>query len=87
MKIQAELNIINRKLVLINAIGAPGGLLLALSLYTLFTSNDDVLFSVLKNTTVVYGMLIIGTIIEAWVTIKNISLYKRRSVLLKERNI
>ena len=86
MKAHAELNNINRKIIVINLIGTPGTLLIALSLYTLFTSIDEALHPILTNTAIVYGMLILGVIIEVWLAMKLIPLFKKRSTIINEQN-
>ena len=77
---------INKKIVLTQAIGTPGAILLGLGIYGMFGANGDAFHPLLNDEIFVKNILIIGTVIEIWQFYVLIPLFKKRSEIIQKDN-
>jgi hypothetical protein len=81
-----ELTQIRRKMVLVPLLGAPGTLLVGLSLYGLFAANGDAFLPLLNEPQNCYLMLALGAAIAVWEMVSVIRLSRRRQQLRASNN-
>ena len=86
MNRQEQLNDVNRKIFIINILGAPGAILIGLSLYAIFEADGNAFHPALNNLPIVYSMLVFGVAIEAWQLFKLLPLFKKRAALAKNED-
>ena len=76
-----ELNILKKKIVKTQIIGAPGAILLGLGLYGMFGANGGAFHPLLNDKSIVNSLLIVGVAIELWQLYVLIPLFKKQSKL------
>lgn len=72
---------IQKKMILVQLLGAPGTIMVGLALYGIFGANGDAFWSPLNNTFVTYNMLGIGGLIVVWETAQILKLAKLKKAM------
>ena len=72
---------VQKKMILVQVIGAPGTIMVGLALYGIYGANGDAFWPVLNDTRVTYNMLGIGGMIVAWETFQMVKLAKLKQSL------
>ena len=83
---EQELKQIQKKLVLVNLIDAPGAILAGLGLYGVFGADGDAFIDLLNDRGIAYGAIIVGGMIMLWSILKMFPLLKRKAELMREKN-
>lgn len=81
-----ELEIIKKKIIKTQMIGAPGAILLGVGLYGMFGANGDAFHPLLNDDIFVKNILVIGAVIEIWQFYVLIPLFKKKSKILNDKN-
>ena len=85
-EIEQRLKEIDREIVRVAIIDAPGTIMVGLGLYAIFGAKGDAFLPILNNQTIVTAMLAVGAAIMLWGGFKTISLTRERARLQKERD-
>ncbi len=75
---------IERRIMLVGIIDAPGTIMVGLGLYGKFVANGDPFLPFLGNELVVNGMLGIGALIMGWGGFQVFKLSRQKACLLRE---
>lgn len=78
---------IKKGIVMNQVIAAPAAVLLGLGLYGVFAANGNAFHSLLNNQTVVYGMLIVGAILEGVQMMRLIPLLREQARVEKGNGV
>jgi hypothetical protein len=78
---EAELKQLDRRMVQVAIIDAPGSIALGLGLFAKFGERPAQLHPLLANADVAAGLLVIGGVITAWSALQIISIARRRREL------
>ncbi len=73
---------IDRKIITIQVLGAPGTIMVGLALYGIFAANGNAFWEPLNSKIVTYNMLAIGLVIVAWETLQTLKWARRKKELL-----
>lgn len=83
---EEELKALEKRIVRVSIIDAPGMIALGLGLFALFGNNPGGLHPLLENSTVATGLLIFGVAISTWSVTQIIAIVRRRSELQGKPN-
>lgn len=84
MKDNEELKALNKKIMMINIISAPGFILLGFGLQAIFGTDDNALIPLLNNDNYAYAAIALGAVIAIWEVVVSFPLYKQKGILLSE---
>lgn len=87
MKPEERIKQIDKKIIKVSIIDAPGTMMLGLGLFAKFKGNPADLYPALGNPTVVNFMIVIGAVIMIWGGFKVFTLSKEKSQLKKRYNL
>lgn len=83
---EQELRRIQKNLLIVSLIDAPGAVLVGLGLYGVFGANGNAFIDLLNNRAIAYGAIILGGVIMLWALTKMLPLLKRKAELMREEN-
>ena len=83
--IAKSLSEVDRKMLLVNILDAPGCVMVGLGVYAKFGANGNAFHPLLENDQFVNGMLLLGVLIVAWGGSQIFKLSKERKQLLAEQ--
>jgi hypothetical protein len=72
---------VQKKMILVQLLGAPGTIMVGLALYGIFGAKGEAFWPPLNDTSVTYNMLGIGAMIIAWETFQTLKLAKLKKTL------
>ena len=78
---------IDKEIVKVSIIDAPGAILLALGLYAKFIENGEAFLPILNEQSVVDVLLVAGAAIMIWGAAKTFSLVRERAQIQKEPSL
>lgn len=81
-----ELEALNKKMVFISIVDAPGMILIGLGLFAKFGENPEGLHPIFGNSDITSGMLVVGGVIAGWSLIETIKVLRRKSELVRQLN-
>ena len=79
---EKKLKDIEKKIILTGLLESPGSIMLALGLYARFIAKGHAFHPALDNPEVIQFLLVVGTMIVVWGTVRTISLILKKKKLL-----
>lgn len=86
MNPQDRIKAIEKEIVKVGVIDAPGSIMVGLGLYAKFAAKGDAFHPILNNQRVVDLLLTVGALIMIWGSYKVITLAREKSELQKKQN-
>lgn len=83
---EKKLKDIEKKIILTGLIESPGSIMLALGLYAKLIANGHAFYPALNNPKVIQFLLVVGTLIVIWGSIRVVSLMLQKNRLLANRD-
>jgi hypothetical protein len=80
---EAEIQAIDKKIMMVSIMDAPGSILVGLALYSKFATNGDAFHPLLNDPDVVNSMIVLGGVIMAWGAYKILTLSQAKRKLAK----